>query len=39
LFQFSTLGTEEKIRARSVWEKRWYEFVDDLVNKTGIAVD
>ena len=39
LFQFSTLETEEKIRAASAWEKRWYEFVDDLVNMTGIAVD
>jgi len=37
--EFSTLDSEEKIRARTVWEKRWYEFVDDLVNKTGIAVD
>jgi len=37
--EFSTLESEEKIRASSMWEKRWYEFVDDLVNKSGIAVD
>ncbi|KAF8264217.1 adenosine deaminase-like growth [Lactarius quietus] len=36
--EFSTLETEEKKRAASVWEKRWHEFVDDLVN-TGVAVD
>ncbi|KAI9448908.1 hypothetical protein BJY52DRAFT_1309800 [Lactarius psammicola] len=37
--EFSTLETEEKIRAASLWEKRWHEFVDDLVNRSGIAVD
>jgi len=37
--EFSTLGTEEKMRAASVWEKRWYEFVDDLVNNPGVAVN
>ncbi|KAH9165420.1 hypothetical protein EDB89DRAFT_2116089 [Lactarius sanguifluus] len=37
--EFSTLETEEKARAASLWEKRWHEFVDDLVNKSGIAAD
>lgn len=37
--EFSTLEAGEKIRAASLWEKRWYEFVDDLVNKPGVAVD
>ncbi|KAH9010246.1 adenosine deaminase-related growth [Lactarius hengduanensis] len=37
--EFSTLDTEEKARASSLWEKRWHEFVDDLVNKSGIAAE
>ncbi|KAI9430924.1 hypothetical protein H4582DRAFT_1342239 [Lactarius indigo] len=37
--EFSTLGTEEKARAASVWEKRWHKFVDDLVNKSGISAE
>ncbi|KAN0140794.1 hypothetical protein V8E53_001238 [Lactarius tabidus] len=36
--EFSTLETEEKLRAASLWEKRWHEFVDDLV-MAGVAVD
>jgi len=31
-FQFSTLTGMEKSRALSLWEKRWYEFVEGLVS-------
>lgn len=31
-FQFSTLAGTEKTRALSLWEKRWYEFVEGLVS-------
>jgi len=33
--QFSTLEDTEKKRALSLWEKRWYEFVEGLVKEFG----
>jgi hypothetical protein len=36
LIQFSTLEEAEKRRALSLWEKRWSEFVRELVRAEGM---